>query len=114
MTSLVAFPVYIAPDWHLIDKKLQSVNPAAVGVSLKYIDEIHTRTSTYFTLEVDFSLMLCFNHFLRENPVLQGATNLGRGLVNFIFPFSSPKQGRDDADGSTPNDNVSLLCTTWY
>ncbi|KAG0625720.1 hypothetical protein M758_2G075900 [Ceratodon purpureus] len=32
----------------------------------------------------------------RENPVLKGATNLGRGLVNFIFPFSNLKQERED------------------
>ena len=56
-------------------------------------------------------LMICFDCLLRGNPVLEGATNLGRGLVNFIFPFSNLKQERDD---TASIDDVSLLYLIWY
>uniref|UniRef100_A0A7I4AQ44 Letm1 RBD domain-containing protein n=1 Tax=Physcomitrium patens TaxID=3218 RepID=A0A7I4AQ44_PHYPA len=42
----------------------------------------------------------------RENPILQGAANLGRGLVNFIFPFSNLKQEREDVSSSAVSDDA--------
>lgn len=51
----------------------------------------------------------CLNFLLRENPILQGAANLGRGLVNFIFPFSNLKQEREDVSSSAVSDDVSML-----
>lgn len=34
----------------------------------------------------------------RGNPILEGAANLGRGFVRFMFPFSNLKKERDDMD----------------
>lgn len=34
----------------------------------------------------------------RGNPILQGAANLGRGFVRFMFPFSNLKKERDDME----------------
>jgi hypothetical protein len=62
----------------------------------------------------NLKLIVSFDCLPRGNSILKGATNLGRGLVNFIFPFSNLKQERDDVGDYASIDDVSLLYVIWY